>query len=119
MGCDDLRQENAALRERIAALSDAVLRVSASLDLDTVLREIVDRACALTAARYGMIATVHQGGEIEEFIAPDCRTTSAGTWAGGRTGRRSSSTCATFRGPCAWPTFRGTSARAATPPSSR
>ena len=69
-GFDDLRQENAALRERIAKLSDAVLRVSASLDLDTVLREVVDSARALTGARYGMIATVDSAGEIEEFIAP-------------------------------------------------
>ena len=68
-GFDDLRQENAALRERIAKLSDAVLRVSASLDLDTVLREVVDSARALTGARYGMIATI-DGAAIEEFIAP-------------------------------------------------
>ena len=70
MDCDDVRQENATLRERIAKLSDAVLRVIASLDLETVLREVVDGARALTAARYGMIATVDPTGAIEEFIAP-------------------------------------------------
>ena len=69
-GPDELRQENAALRERISALSAAILRISASLDLDTVLREIVDSARALTGARYGMIATLDEGGAIEEFIAP-------------------------------------------------
>ena len=63
------RQEIAALRERISALSAAILRISASLDLDTVLREVVDSARALTGARYGMIATVDEGGAIEEFIA--------------------------------------------------
>ena len=51
-----------ALRERIAALSAAVLRISASLDEDTVLREIVDSARALTGARYGVIATVDEAG---------------------------------------------------------
>ena len=67
---DELRQENAALRERISMLSAAILRISASLDLDTVLREVVDSARALTGARYGMIATVDEGGAIQEFIAP-------------------------------------------------
>ena len=69
-GPDGLRQENAALRERISMLSAAILRISASLDLDTVLREVVDSARALTGARYGMIATLDEGGAIEEFIAP-------------------------------------------------
>ena len=69
-GPDELRQENAALRERISTLSAAILRISASLDLDTVLREVVDSACALTGARYGMIATVDEAGAIQEFIAP-------------------------------------------------
>ena len=66
---DELRQENAALRERISRLSAAILRISASLDLDTVLNEVVDSARALTGARYGMIATIDEGGAIQEFIA--------------------------------------------------
>ena len=69
-GPDELRQENAALRERISRLNAAILRISANLDLDTVLREVVDSARALTGARYGMIATVDEGGAIEKFIAP-------------------------------------------------
>ena len=66
---DELRQENAALRERISRLNAAILRISASLDLDTVLNEVVDSARALTGARYGMIATVDDAGAIQEFIA--------------------------------------------------
>ena len=66
---DELRQENAALRERIKRLNAAILRISASLDLDTVLNEVVDSARALTGARYGMIATVDEGGAIQEFVA--------------------------------------------------
>ena len=66
---DELRQENAALRERISMLNAAILRISASLDLDTVLREVVDGARALTGARYGMIATVDDTGTIREFVA--------------------------------------------------
>ena len=69
-GPNGLRQENAALRERISRLNAAILRISASLDLDTVLRVVVDSARALTGARYGMIATVDDAGAIQEFIAP-------------------------------------------------
>ena len=66
----ELREEIAALRDRTSRLNAAILRISASLDLDTVLREVVDGARALTRARYGMIATIHPSGEIEQFIAP-------------------------------------------------
>ena len=68
-GPDELRRENAALRERISRLNAAILRINASLDLDTVLHEVVDSARALTDARYGMIATVDDAGAIQEFIA--------------------------------------------------
>ena len=68
-GSDEPRQEIAALRERNSRLHAAILRISSSLDLDTVLREIVDSARALIGARYGMIATVDGDGKIEEFIA--------------------------------------------------
>ena len=66
---DKLKQENAALRERISRLNTAILRISGSLDPDTVLNEVVDSARALTGARYGMIATVDEGGAIQELVA--------------------------------------------------
>ncbi len=56
------------LRERISALSAAILRISASLDLATVLQEAVDTARALTSARYGIITTVDEAGEVREFV---------------------------------------------------
>ena len=43
------------LEERLALLTQASLRVNESLDLDTVLQEVVDSARALTASRYGAI----------------------------------------------------------------
>ncbi len=58
----DARREIEALRERISTLSAAVLRISATLDLDTVLAEVVDSARGLTGARYGVIATVDETG---------------------------------------------------------
>ena len=64
----ELRREIEVLRERVSRLSAAVLRASASLDLDTVLQEVVDSARALTGARYGVIATVDGAGGIEEFV---------------------------------------------------
>ena len=51
----------------LSRLNAAILRISDSLDLDTVLREIIDGARALTGARYGMVAS--GGGDIEAFFA--------------------------------------------------
>ena len=62
------RREIEALRERMSRLSTAVLRASSSLDLDTVLQEVVDSARALTGARYGVIAIVDEAERIEEFV---------------------------------------------------
>ena len=64
----ELRRQIEALRERVARLSDAVLRVSGSLDLETVLREVVDSARALTGARYGLIVTLDGAARVEEFV---------------------------------------------------
>ena len=65
---DELRRENEALRERNSQLHAAILRINASLDLDTVLREVAESARALTGARYGAITTVNDAGEAENFI---------------------------------------------------
>ncbi len=64
----DLRKEIEALRERVSRLSAAVLRASSSLDLDTVLQEVVDSARALTRARYGVIVTVDGTGQADEWV---------------------------------------------------
>ncbi|MDE2985642.1 MAG: response regulator [Gemmatimonadota bacterium] len=64
----ELRRQNAALRERLSRVSTAVLRISASLDLNTVLREVVESARTLAGARFGVIVTVDDAGNIEEFV---------------------------------------------------
>ena len=51
-------REVEALRRRISVLSAASLRISASIDLDTVLHEVVDSARALTGSGYGLIITL-------------------------------------------------------------
>ena len=61
--------DTAAPRAALSSLSAAVLRISASLDVDTVLREVVESARALTGARYGVIATVDEGGVAQGHVA--------------------------------------------------
>ena len=65
---DEVRRRNEMLEKRISNLGAAVLRVSASLDLETVLREIVESARALTGARLGVIATVDDAGRPHDFV---------------------------------------------------
>ena len=60
--------EDEAAGERAETLGAAILRINASLDLDTVLREVVESARALTGARYGVIATVDEAGLPEGFV---------------------------------------------------
>ncbi|MCY3965492.1 MAG: response regulator [Acidobacteria bacterium] len=64
----ELRHRVAVLEDRISGLCASVLRVSASLDLDTVLQEVVDNARALTGARYGVIGTEGDAGMIQDFV---------------------------------------------------
>ena len=65
---DDLKRENEALRRRIATLHAAILRINASLDLDTVLGEVVQSARTLTGARWGVIAIVDEAGAPLDFV---------------------------------------------------
>ena len=65
---DELRQENQALRDRLSKLSEASLRISESLDLDTVLSEVVASARALTGAGCSGIVTVDAQGQMQDFI---------------------------------------------------
>ena len=70
MGSSDaLRRENEALRDRISRLNEAILRINGSLDLSTVLREVVDSARALTGARCGVITTIGEGGKPRDFVS--------------------------------------------------
>ena len=61
-----MTEHDHAMRERIATLGAGILRINASLDLDTVLREVVETACSLTGARLGVIATVDETGALGE-----------------------------------------------------
>ncbi len=65
---EELRRENEALREIISTLNSASLRISASLNLETVLQEVVESARALTRARHGVIVTMDQEGRPVDFF---------------------------------------------------
>ena len=83
---NELRRENERLRERISQLSAASLRISASLDLDTVLGEVVESARALTGASYGGIVTSGESGRAFDFVSSGLTTEEHGQlleWAEG------------------------------------
>ena len=61
-------REIEALRKRISALSAAILRISASLDVATVIREIAEAARALTGARYAIIATIDHTAQPDDIV---------------------------------------------------
>lgn len=65
---DELAQENAALRERLSRLSEASHRITESLDFDTVLAGVLDSACTLTGARYGVITLLNDSGQVQNFL---------------------------------------------------
>ena len=44
------------------------MRISAILDPDAVLQEVVDGARSLTGARYGLITTVDEAGRPQRFV---------------------------------------------------
>ena len=65
---DRTELRGAASDDRIFRLSAAILRINRSLDMATVLDEVVESARALTGARSGVITTLDERGEIQEFV---------------------------------------------------
>ena len=57
-----------AFRERLTALAQAGLRINESLDLDTVLQEVLDCARSLTAAAYGIIALIDDERRMQQLL---------------------------------------------------
>ena len=64
----DQGREIELLRERISALTAAILRISASLDVGTVVRESAEAARTLTGARYAIITTIDDTGQPEDVV---------------------------------------------------
>ena len=83
----ELIRENAVLKERIAKLSSAMLRVTSTLDVKAVLHEIVESARALSGARYGIIVITEAGGELD-FVTSGVTEEEDRAMADWRDGRR-------------------------------
>ena len=66
---DAVRRELEASHARISTLSRALVRISASLDLDTVLKEVIDSARAVTGARFGVITAMDEIDGPHRFLA--------------------------------------------------
>ena len=65
---DELERELEAIRDRLSRLSEASLRINESLDFDTVLQGVLDSACSLTGARYGVITLLDESGQVQDFV---------------------------------------------------
>ena len=66
---EELSGEVRALRKRLTRLSEASLRISESLDVDTVLREVADNTRALTGAGGAFITTVDDSGGLRDLVS--------------------------------------------------
>ena len=65
---DQRDQQVAVLQDRLSRLIEASLCINESLDLDIVLREVVDSARTLTGARYGGITILDEQGRFQDFV---------------------------------------------------
>ena len=65
---ETLKGEIRAMRERLTRLSQASVRINESLDFNVVLQEVIDSACYLANARYGVIATTDAAGGLDAVL---------------------------------------------------
>ena len=65
---DRLKLKIESLEKRLLTMSVVSRRVTETLDLHTVLQEVVDGACSLTEARYGALSVFDDSGQVWELI---------------------------------------------------
>ncbi len=65
---EELGKEVRVLRERLSRLSEASLRISESLDVDTVLREVAESARALTDAGSAVIVMIDDSADVQDIV---------------------------------------------------
>ena len=66
---NELDGEIRELRDRLSKLSEASLRISESLDFDTVLQGVLDSARSLTGARYGVMILLDEAGQVQALLS--------------------------------------------------
>ena len=54
--------------ERLSRMSRASIRITESLDQDSVLRGVVDGACSLTGGRHGGVTVMDDEGQVQAFV---------------------------------------------------
>lgn len=57
-----------ATRDRVHALLEAVVSIEGNLDLETVLRRIIEAAAALVDARYAALGVIGDDGRLARFV---------------------------------------------------
>jgi signal transduction histidine kinase len=57
-----------AARDRVHALLEAVVSIGGNLDLETMLRRIIEAASTLVDARYGALGVIGEGDRLAQFI---------------------------------------------------
>ena len=117
---DERDRDNEALRDRLSRLSEASLRINASLDFDTVLQGVLDSARSLTDARYGVITLLDDTGRLQDFLSSGMTVEQARA-ALGPAGRDAALRVPPmgFRNRCGSRTCSATSGRWALPSSAR
>ena len=71
---DGQARETTELRDRLSRLSEASLRINETLDLDTVLQEVIDSARSLAGASYGGISTIYEARRGKDLITSGMTT---------------------------------------------
>ena len=66
---DQRDREIESLQARLSRLSEASLRINESLDFDAVMQGVLDSACSLTGARYGVMTLLDEGGQVQDFLS--------------------------------------------------
>ena len=62
------RPDTEELRNRLSRLSEASLRITETLDLDTILQGVIDGARSLTGARYGALLVLDDAGRMQDLV---------------------------------------------------
>ena len=71
---DEHDQQRESPHNRLSKLSEASIRINESLDLDTVLQRILDSARSLTDAWCGVMVTLDDKGQAEDFLTSGLTT---------------------------------------------
>ena len=71
---DEQARETTELRDRLAKLSEASLRINETLDLDWVLQEVIDSARSLAGASYGGISTIYEARRGKDLVTSGMTT---------------------------------------------